>query len=107
MMKLQSACLCRVTFLLLWRATSGKPILVNKDRRSSMSGAVYSTNSKPSVPIGLAKPVTVFSSTVVAIGIDSFAAQLLLRGRHFKGADEWTFPRAVAWKVAARRWFAD
>src|SRR6478672_11508495 len=56
MMKLQSACLCKVTFLLLWRATSGKPILVNSARRSSTSGAVYSTNSKPSVPIGLSSP---------------------------------------------------
>src|SRR3954454_11765468 len=85
MMKLQSACLCRVTFLLLCRATSGKPIFVNSDRSSSMSGAVYSTNSKPSVPIGLANPVTVVSSSVVAIGIDSFAAQLLLLRSHFKG----------------------
>src|SRR6185369_10561088 len=74
MTKLQSPCLWRVTFLLLCRATSGKPIFVNSERRSSMSGAVYSTNSNPSVPIGLAKPVTVVSS----------ARQLRLAKRHFK-----------------------
>src|SRR4030095_10720799 len=87
MMKLQSPCLCSVTSLLLCRATSGKPILVNSERNSSMSGAVYSTNSNPSVPIGLANPVTVFSSTVVAM-LDSFAAQLLLSLRHVKGGED-------------------
>src|SRR5437868_2628239 len=85
MMKLQSACLCNVTFLLLCRATSGKPIFVNSERRSSMSGAVYSTNSKPSVPIGLAKPVAVFSATCVAISV-SFEGQLRLQPCHFKDA---------------------
>src|SRR5258708_39251506 len=67
MMKLQSPCLCKVTFLLLCRATSGNPILVNSERRSSVSGAVYSTNSKPSVPIGFSRPRAVFSATLVAI----------------------------------------
>src|SRR3954454_9817917 len=99
MMKLQSACLCRVTFLLLCRATSGNPIFVKRERSSSISGAVYSTNSKPSVPIGLANPVTVFSSTVVAM-LDSFAAQLLLQERHFKGGATWTFPADGLSKMA-------
>src|SRR5213595_308256 len=68
MMKLQSPCLCKVTFLLLCRATSGNPIFVNSERSSSMSGAVYSTNSKPSVPIGFSRPRIVFSAAWVAIG---------------------------------------
>src|SRR6478752_6350889 len=85
MMKLQSACLCKVTFLLLCRATSGKPILVKRERNNSISGAVYSTNSKPSVPIGFSRPNGPFSATCVAMGI-SFAAHLLPRERHFKEA---------------------
>ncbi len=55
MMKLMSPCLCSVTFLLRWRAATGKPMRSNSVRSSSGSGAVYSTNSKPSVPIGLSK----------------------------------------------------
>ena len=51
-----------------------------------MSGAVYSTNSKPSVPIGLANPVTVFSSTVVAI-LFSFARQLRFASQLFKRSE--------------------
>jgi len=69
--------------LLLCRATSGKPILVKSERSNSMSGAVYSTNSKPSVPIGFSRPNGPFSATCVAIGI-SFGAQLLPRRPHFK-----------------------
>src|SRR5688572_11281418 len=53
MTKLMSPWRCSVTFLLRWRAATGKPMRANSDRRSSGSGAVYSTNSKPSVPIGL------------------------------------------------------
>src|SRR4051812_46640177 len=68
MIKLQSPCLCSVTFLLLCRATSGKPIFAKSERKSSVSGAVYSTNSKPSVPIGFSRPRTVLSATSVAIG---------------------------------------
>ena len=34
----------------------GKTHPVNSERSSSMSGAVYSTNSKPSVPIGFSRP---------------------------------------------------
>src|SRR4051794_1655763 len=95
MMKLQSPCLCRVTFLVLCRATSGKPMRVKSERSSSMSGAVYSTNSKPSVPIGLAKPVTVVSSaTCVAIQL-SFAGQLRSAERHFKG---YRVTRGGGWK---------
>src|SRR6476646_9493129 len=97
MMKLQSACLCSVTFLLLCRATSGKPMRVKRERSSSMSGAVYSTNSKPSVPIGLAKPVTVFSSTVVAM-LELLRGPTALARRAFQGPqgrmdapDGWTF----------------
>src|SRR3954447_23332728 len=85
MMKLQSACLCRVTFLLLCRATSGKPIFVNSERRSSMSGAVYSTNSKPSVPIGLSRPRIVFSGASVAIS-GLLCAATALRAAAFQGA---------------------
>src|SRR5690348_11185348 len=96
MMKLQSPCLCSVTFLLLCRATSGKPIFVNNERRSSMSGAVYSTNSKPSVPIGFSSPrMLVWSATCVAM-LDSFAAQLLLQLRHFKEAQHGRSPRMDA-----------
>src|SRR3954451_4393764 len=87
MMKLQSLCLCSVTSLLLCRATSGKPILVNSERSSSMSGAVYSTNSKPSVPIGFSKPngpLRIASSATCVAMLFSFAAQLRLRDRHFK-----------------------
>src|SRR5215203_6671724 len=83
MTKLQSPCLCSVTFLLLCRATSGKPILVKSDRRSSISGAVYSTNSNPSVPIGFSRPSGPFSATCVAISV-SFEAQLRLEEPHFK-----------------------
>src|SRR5881392_2348342 len=84
MMKLQSACLCKVTFLLLCRATSGNPIFVKRDRSSSMSGAVYSTNSKPSVPIGFANPVTVVSSATCVAMLCSFAGQLLFGRQLFK-----------------------
>src|SRR6478609_7761074 len=85
MTKLQSACLCSVTFLLLCRATSGKPIFVKSERSSSISGAVYSTNSKPSVPIGFSSPKGPFSATCVAMSV-SFAAQLRLEQTHFKAS---------------------
>src|SRR6185295_8145348 len=52
MMKLMSPWECRVTFLLRWRATTGNPRRSNRPRSSCGSGAVYSTNSKPSVPMG-------------------------------------------------------
>src|SRR3954470_8798097 len=85
MMKLQSPCLCRVTFLLLCRATSGNPILVNKERNSSMSGAVYSTNSNPSVPIGFSRPRMVFSAACVAIG-SLLCGPTALARRAFQGS---------------------
>ena len=53
MMKLISPWRCSVTFLERCRATTGKPSRSNRLRSSCGSGAVYSTNSKPSVPIGL------------------------------------------------------
>src|ERR1700754_3091515 len=53
MMKLMSPWECSVTFLLRWRAVTGKPRRSKRLRSSCGSGAVYSTNSKPSVPIGL------------------------------------------------------
>src|SRR5262245_3796874 len=53
--KLMSPWRCSVTFLLRWRALTGNPMRANSARSSSGSGAVYSTNSKPSVPIGLSK----------------------------------------------------
>src|SRR3954467_11824425 len=40
-------------FLRLWRATGAKPISLNSACNSSGLGWAYSTNSKPSVPIGL------------------------------------------------------
>src|SRR5215467_3635608 len=52
MMKLISPWRCRVTFFERWRATAGKPRRSNRLRSSCGSGAVYSTNSNPSVPIG-------------------------------------------------------
>src|SRR6186713_2407443 len=54
MTKLMSPCECRVTFLLRCCATTGNPSRSNRLRSSWGSGAVYSTNSKPSVPMGLA-----------------------------------------------------
>src|SRR4030095_7565450 len=53
MTKLMSPCECSVTFLLRCRATTGKPRRSNRLRSNCGSGAVYSTNSNPSVPIGL------------------------------------------------------
>src|ERR1700728_4401117 len=53
MMKLISPCRWSVTLRERWRATAGNPIWLNNDRSSVGSGAVYSTNSNPSVPIGL------------------------------------------------------
>ena len=44
---------CSVTFLERCRATAGNPMLSNSRRSNSGSGAAYSTNSKPSVRIGL------------------------------------------------------
>src|SRR6476469_4411136 len=66
-MKLISPWRWRVTSLRLWRATAGKPIFVNRSRRSCGSGAVYSTNSNPSVPIGFSRPSGPFSATAVAM----------------------------------------
>src|SRR5215831_5188606 len=60
MMKLISPCACSVTFLLRCRARAGNPSFANKVRSSSGSGAVYSTNSNPSVPMGLSARVAKF-----------------------------------------------
>src|SRR5262245_59149578 len=60
MMKLMSPCRCRVTFLLRCRAVTGKPMRSNSVRSSSGSGAVYSTNSKPSVPTGFSRRLGAF-----------------------------------------------
>ena len=49
-----------------------------------MSGAVYSTNSKPSVPIGLANPVAVFFGNLRGHLQVSFAGPTALAERHFK-----------------------
>src|ERR1041384_3896516 len=46
-------CECSVTFLLRWRATTGNPNRSNRLLSNWGSGAVYSTNSNPSVPMGL------------------------------------------------------
>src|SRR6202050_1592655 len=53
MMKLMSPCRCSVTFFERCRATAGRPMFSNRRRSDSGSGAAYSTNSKPSVRIGL------------------------------------------------------
>ena len=55
MMKLTSPCLCSVTFFDRCRATAGSPMFSNSRRKDSGSGAAYSTNSKPSVRMGLAR----------------------------------------------------
>src|ERR1700722_16196102 len=55
MMKLMSPCACRVTFFERCRATTGNPRRSKSARRACGSGAAYSTNSKPSVPIGFSK----------------------------------------------------
>src|SRR5688572_23967595 len=55
--KLMSPCECSVTFLLRCRATTGKPRRSNRLRSSWGSGAVYSTNSNPSVPIGFVSEI--------------------------------------------------
>src|SRR5450830_346086 len=53
MMKLIWPWRYRVTFLERWRATAAKPIASSTPAIGCGSGAVYSTNSKPSVPMGL------------------------------------------------------
>src|SRR5436305_842887 len=53
MMKLIPPWRWSVTFFERWRATAGKPSRSKSVRSSCGSGAVYSTNSKPSVPMGL------------------------------------------------------
>src|SRR5438552_6205299 len=52
-MKLTSPWRYRVTFFERWRAIGEKPIFSNRAPSAAVSRAVYSTNSKPSVPIGL------------------------------------------------------
>jgi hypothetical protein len=47
----------QVTFLWRWRAIAVKPMLSNSAPSAFGSGAAYSTNSKPSVPIGLSQGV--------------------------------------------------
>jgi len=46
-----------VIFLVLWRATGTYPISLNSACNCSGCGWAYSTNSKPSVPIGLASDI--------------------------------------------------
>src|SRR3979490_233555 len=48
-------------FLVRWRATGAYPISLNSACSCSGRGCAYSTNSKPSVPIGL-------SAEIVAAG---------------------------------------
>ena len=64
MTKLMSPCRCSVTFLLRWRAVTGNPMRANSARSCSGSGAVYSTNSKPSVPIGLSNRSAIARSRI-------------------------------------------
>src|SRR5580700_2340906 len=52
-MKLTSPCLYSVTFFERCRAAATNPICSNSARNCCGSGPVYSTNSNPSVPIGL------------------------------------------------------
>src|SRR3984957_7516028 len=65
--KLMSPWRCSVTFRERWRATAGNPIWLNNDRSSVGSGAVYSTNSNPSVPIGLPDIVIYLSPAVCSL----------------------------------------
>src|SRR3954468_3202157 len=58
MTKLMSPWECRVTFLLRCWATTGNPSRSNRLRSRVGSGAVYSTNSNPSVPMGLTSAMT-------------------------------------------------
>ena len=53
--KLTSPWRHRVTSLARWRATGWKPRVSNRPASAAVSGAVYSTNSKPSVPAGLSQ----------------------------------------------------
>ena len=55
MMKLISPWRYRVTFLWRWRATAAKPMRSNSWPMAWGSGAAYSMNSKPSVPMGLSQ----------------------------------------------------
>ncbi len=66
--KLMSPWRWRVMSCVRCLATAGKPNLANRSRSSWGSGAAYSTNSKPSVPIGFSRPSGPFSSVAVAIG---------------------------------------
>src|SRR5688572_3952558 len=54
-MKLISPCRYRVTFLWRCRAMALKPMRSNTPAIAAGSGAAYSMNSKPSVPIGLSQ----------------------------------------------------
>src|SRR5678815_3595337 len=67
MMKLMSPWECSVTFLLRCCATTGKPSRSNRLRSSCGSGAAYSTNSKPSVPIGLAATLVLKTSATTGL----------------------------------------
>src|SRR5688572_28964253 len=49
-----------MTFLWRWRATALNPMRSNSPPSAAGSGAAYSTNSKPSVPIGLCEAITHF-----------------------------------------------
>ena len=65
-MKLTCPCRYSVTRLVRWRATALKPICSKTAPSAAGSGAAYSMNSKPSVPIGLAQ-----AEVVVAVMLES------------------------------------
>src|SRR3954454_16877851 len=76
-MKLTSPCRQSVTCLLRWCATARKPSWVNSASSAGRSGPVNSTNSKPSVPIGLASEMTP-ASGVRSGGMSMDVASLLM-----------------------------
>src|SRR5690606_12500683 len=58
-----------VTSFERWRATAAKPIDWNSAPSACGSGAVYSTNSKPSVPIGLTASIAAGSAICCRVPI--------------------------------------
>ena len=55
-----------VTFLCRCLAIATKPMLSNKQPSAAGSGAAYSTNSKPSVPIGFSQGVNCMRGSCAA-----------------------------------------
>src|SRR5437016_1427200 len=73
-MKLTSPCLYSVTFFERWRAAATNPIRSKSAANCAGSGPVYSTNSNPSVPIGLSHRSLIAASRAAALDVVNTAA---------------------------------